>query len=139
MNQENEPREHNRIREGLRRERSRSRSHVHQEPRNQHVIAEIHSIAGGFVGGGESSSARKAYAGQARSWEVLTVERPLKSRKKETPILGFSDDDYVGVSLPHIDALVITLTIVNHNIHQILWIIKAWLTFYTGQPLCIWI
>jgi hypothetical protein len=35
-------------------------------------------------------------------------------------MVGFSDEDYVGVSLPHTDALVITLIVANHNIHHIL-------------------
>ena len=35
-------------------------------------------------------------------------------------MIGFFDDDYVGISFPHIDALIITLTIANHNGHQIL-------------------
>lgn len=34
--------------------------------------------------------------------------------------MGFSGEDYAGVSFPHTDALVITLTITNHNIHRIL-------------------
>lgn len=61
---------------------------------------------------------------------------PFKSRKNETPIFGFSDDDYVGVSLLHTDSLVITLTIVNHNIHWILVDNRSsddilyWLAFY---------
>jgi hypothetical protein len=29
-------------------------------------------------------------------------------------IVGFSEDDYAGVSLPHTDALVVSLTIANH-------------------------
>jgi hypothetical protein len=35
-------------------------------------------------------------------------------------VLGFSYDDYAGVSLPHTDALVVTLAIANHKIHWIL-------------------
>jgi hypothetical protein len=35
-------------------------------------------------------------------------------------MIGFSDDDYVGVSLPHNDALVLSLAIANHKIHRIL-------------------
>lgn len=32
-------------------------------------------------------------------------------------MVGFSDEDYVGVSLPHTDALVIMLQVANHRIH----------------------
>jgi len=35
-------------------------------------------------------------------------------------VVGFSDDDYAGVSLPHTDALVVTLTIVNYQTRWIL-------------------
>jgi hypothetical protein len=35
-------------------------------------------------------------------------------------VVGFSDDDYAGVSLPHTDALVVTLTIANYQTQRIL-------------------
>jgi hypothetical protein len=35
-------------------------------------------------------------------------------------VIGFLDDDYAGVSLPHTDALVLSLAIANHKIHRIL-------------------
>lgn len=40
--------------------------------------------------------------------------------RKKLLLWGFFYEDYARVSLPHTDALVITLTIENHNIHQIL-------------------
>jgi hypothetical protein len=33
-------------------------------------------------------------------------------------LIGFLDEDYAGEKLPHNDALVITLTVANHKIHQ---------------------
>lgn len=48
------------------------------------------------------------------------MERPLKSRKAESLIIGFSDEDYAGVSRPHTDALVVSMRIGNHNVHRIL-------------------
>jgi hypothetical protein len=90
------------------------------ETRNQHVITEIRTIVGGFTVGEKSSSCRKAYARQRKNWEVLTVDRPLKSRKRGPPVVGFSDEYYIEVSLPHTNALVITWTIVDDNIHRIL-------------------
>jgi hypothetical protein len=80
----------------------------------------IHTIAKGFRGGGESSSARKDYARKMKDLEVYSVQKPPKSTKCETQIIGFSNDDYAGVSLPHTDALVLSLAIVNRRIHQIL-------------------
>ncbi len=41
-------------------------------------------------------------------------------RKYEDQIIGFSNEDFVGVSLPHSDALMVTLAIANHNIHRVL-------------------
>ena len=35
-------------------------------------------------------------------------------------VIGFSNEDYAGVLLLHTDALVVTLTIANHNVHHIL-------------------
>jgi hypothetical protein len=108
-------RDRERRQEEPRRERSRSRS-----PANRHVLGEIRTISGGFAGGGETQSARKSYARQAKHWEVYNVERPLKSRKAESLIIGFSDEDYAGVSRPHTDALVVSMRIGNHNVHRIL-------------------
>lgn len=108
-----ESRDHDRRREDPRRERSRSRSRAN-------IIGEIRTISGGFAGGGPTNSARKAYARQAKNWEVYTVDRPLKSRKKESLIIGFSEDDYAGISRPHTDALVVSMQIGNHNVRRIL-------------------
>ncbi len=54
-----------------------------------------------------------------RKWEVLAIDRPNKSLKKETSMVGFSDEDYVGISLPQTDTLVVTLQVANHLIHRI--------------------
>jgi hypothetical protein len=35
-------------------------------------------------------------------------------------MLGILDNDYVGVSLPHTNALMVTLAIANHKIHRIM-------------------
>jgi hypothetical protein len=80
----------------------------------------IHTISGGFGVGGESNSARKAYARQLDDFEVYSVQKPPKSRKYNPLVIGFSDDDYAGVSLPHTDALVVNLTIVNYQTWRIL-------------------
>jgi hypothetical protein len=55
-----------------------------------------------------------------KNLEVLKVQRPFKGSKYEKTIIGFFDDDYEGVLLPHSDALVVTLTIANQKIHRIL-------------------
>jgi hypothetical protein len=57
---------------------------------------------------------------QLRDFEVYSVQKPPKSQKRDTQVIGFSDDDYAGVSLPHTDALVLSLVIANHKIYRIL-------------------
>jgi hypothetical protein len=52
--------------------------------------------------------------------EILLLERPLKALKKESMVLSFFEEDEVRVSMPHDDALVVTMTVANHGIHQIL-------------------
>jgi hypothetical protein len=52
-----------------------------------------------------------------KDFEVYSVQKPSKSKICEIQIIGFSDDDYVGVSLLHTDALVLSLAIANHRIH----------------------
>jgi hypothetical protein len=37
----------------------------------------------GYGGGGESSSARKAYARQIRDFKVYSVQKPPKSQKRD--------------------------------------------------------
>lgn len=112
--EEDRPRFKERAREN-RRSRSRSR-----EPENQEVVAEIRTIFGGFTGGGDSHTSRKAYARQAKVPEVYNIERPLKIRRKQSLTIGFSDQDYEGIIWPHSDTLVVTFIIANHNVHRIL-------------------
>jgi len=51
--------------------RERSRSQARLAPHEN--LPEIHTISGGFGGGGESSSARKAYARKMKDFEVYSV------------------------------------------------------------------
>lgn len=51
---------------------------------------------------------------------MYAVEKPPKLQRKEPLVIGFSDDDYAGISWPHRDALVVVLTIANHSVHRIL-------------------
>ncbi|XP_059455078.1 uncharacterized protein LOC132185303 [Corylus avellana] len=91
-----------------------------QSPQNQTVVGEIRTIAGGLAGGGESSSARKAYIKQARIEEVFSLEKPSKVQKQEPNVLTFSEEDAKEISTPHDNVLVITLTMANHAIHRVL-------------------
>lgn len=55
-----------------------------------------------------------------KDFKVYYVQKPPKSRRCETLVIGFFNDDYVGVSFSHTDALVVMLAIGNHKIHRIL-------------------
>jgi hypothetical protein len=51
---------------------------------------------------------------------VCSLHRPTKAAKMESVVLSFSEEDAWGVVLPHDDSRVVTVTIANHAIHQIL-------------------
>lgn len=52
--------------------------------------------------------------------EVLTLERPLKTRKKEPLVLAFLEEDESRISMPHDDVLIVTMIVANHAIRRIL-------------------
>jgi hypothetical protein len=110
------PRTDSRAREMVQRERSRSRGC----PDNTRDFPEIQTIAGGFGGGGETRSAHKSCAKEMREVSIYAIRRPLKIARLEKLLIGFLDEDYEGVYLPHSDALVVTMVIANHKIHRVL-------------------
>ena len=76
-------------------------------------------ISRGFVGGGESSSARKAHLRSIRSGETLEVQAVSKLPRLDTTIT-FLDSDMEGCQHPHDDPLVIKAVVANKTIHRIL-------------------
>ncbi|MQL93545.1 hypothetical protein Taro_026197 [Colocasia esculenta] len=94
---------------------------INNEPNGQ----EINVIAGGFGAGGESTRSRCDYARR-----VHVVDRPSAPRSAPYPTspahappeeaITFSDEDLVGVTTPHADALVISATINHCNVRRIL-------------------
>ena len=76
-------------------------------------------ISGGFVGGGESSSARKAHLRSIRSAEVVEVQAVSKLPRLNTSIT-FSDSDLEGCQHPHDDPLVIQAVVANKTVHWVL-------------------
>ena len=76
-------------------------------------------ISGGFVGGGESSSAKKAHLRSIRSGEVMEVQAVFKQPRLDTAIT-FSDSDLEGCQHPHDDPLVIRAVVANKMIHRVL-------------------
>ena len=76
-------------------------------------------ISGGFVGGGESSSVRKAYLCSIRSGEGMEVQAMSKLPQLNTSIT-FLDSDLEGCQHPHDDPFVIRAVVANKTIHQVL-------------------
>ena len=86
----------------------------HQQP-----LGEIHVISGGFAGGGESSSARKAHLRSIRSGQVMKVQAVSKLPRLDTAIT-FSDLDLERCQHLHDDPLVIKAVVDNKTIHRVL-------------------
>ena len=76
-------------------------------------------IYGGFVGGRESSSARKAHLRSIISGETLEVQAVSKLPWLDTTIT-FSDFDMESCQHPHDDLLVIRAVVANKTVHRVL-------------------
>ena len=76
-------------------------------------------ISGGFAGGGESSSARKAHLRSIKSGEVMEVQAVSKLPRLDAAIT-FSDSDLEGCQHPHEDPLVIRVVVANKTIYRVL-------------------
>ncbi|KAK3021959.1 hypothetical protein RJ639_045654 [Escallonia herrerae] len=74
----------------------------------------INTISGGPSAGGLSSSSRKAYA------RHVNLTQGSTKRPRTSTSLEFNDADLDGISLPHDDALVITLRVDAFNIKRFL-------------------
>ena len=86
----------------------------HQQP-----LGEIHVISGGFAGGGESSSARKAHLRSIRSAEIGEIQAVYKLPRLDMSIT-FSDSDLEGCQHPHDDPLVVRAVVANKTVHRVL-------------------
>ena len=93
--------------------------HQPASTQNQQPLGEINVISGGFVGGGESSSARKAHLRSIRSGETLEVQVVSKLPRLDTTIT-FSDSYMEGCQHPHDDPLVIRVIVANKIVHRVL-------------------
>ena len=76
-------------------------------------------ISGGFTGGGESSSARKAHLRSLRAADMGEVQSVSKIPRVDTTIT-FSDSDLEGCQHPHDDPLVIRAIVANTTVHRVL-------------------
>ena len=76
-------------------------------------------ISGGFAGGGESSSARKAHLRSIRSAEIEEIQTVSKQSRLDTSIT-FSNSDLEGCQHPHDDPLVVRAVVANKTVHRVL-------------------
>ena len=76
-------------------------------------------ISGGFAGGGESSSARKAHLRSIRSAEMGEIQAVSKLSLLDMTIT-FSDSDLEGCQHPHDDPLVVRSIVTNTTVHRVL-------------------
>ena len=76
-------------------------------------------ISGGFAGGGESSSARKAHLRSIKSAEMGEIQAVSKLPRLDTTIT-FSDSDLEGCQHPHDDLLDIRSIVANTTVHRVL-------------------
>ena len=76
-------------------------------------------ISGGFAGGGESSSARKAHLRNIRSIDMEEIQAVSKLPRLDNTIT-FSDSDLEGCQHPHDDPLVVRAIVFNTTVHRVL-------------------
>ena len=76
-------------------------------------------ISGGFAGGGESSSARKAHLRSIRSPKTVEIQAVSKLSRLDSTIT-FSDSDLEGCQHPHDDPLVVRAIVANTTVHRVL-------------------
>ena len=76
-------------------------------------------ISGGFVGGGESSSARKAHLRSIRSAEMGEIQAVSKQPRLDITITFF-DLDLERCQHPHDNPLVVCAIVANTTVHRVL-------------------
>ena len=75
-------------------------------------------IIGGMTATGSSKKARKTYLKMVQN--VQTTGSIPKIARRESPIIGFSEDDVRRLYHPHDDALVVSLRVGDYNVHRML-------------------
>ena len=75
-------------------------------------------IIGGTTITGSSKKARKTYLRMVQN--VQTTGSIPKIARRESPIIGFSEDDTRCLYHPHDDALVVSLRVGDYNVHRML-------------------
>ena len=75
-------------------------------------------IIGGTATTGSSKKARKTYLRMVQNVQ-LTGSIP-KIARRESPVIGFLDEDARRLHHPHDDALVVNIRVGDYNVHRML-------------------
>ena len=75
-------------------------------------------IVGGTATTGSSKKARKIYLRMVQN--VQLIGSVPKIAQRESPIIGFSEDDTRRLHHPHDDALVVSVRVGDYNVHRML-------------------
>jgi len=98
------------------------KANVDVEPSGTHSVPDLHetpvlgdfnTIAGGFAGGGQTSSAWKRYVRSIMT--AAKIERP-----KKVPDIVFSSEDLKGVVPHEDDPIVLSVIMMGRNVHRVL-------------------
>ena len=81
-------------------------------------IGDIRMIVGGTTATRSSKKARKTYLRMVQNVQ-LTGSVP-KITRRESPIIGFSEEDARRLHHPHDDALVVSIRVEDYNMHRVL-------------------
>ena len=88
---------------------------------NEHLkppVGDIRMIVGGIATTGSSKKARKTYLRMVQNVQ-LTGSVP-KIAQRESPIIGFLEEDIRRLHHPHDDALVVSIRVGDYNMHRVL-------------------
>ena len=75
-------------------------------------------IVGGTATTGSSKKARKIYLRMVQS--VQLMGSVPKIARRESPIIGFSEEDARRLHHPHDDALIVSIRVGDYNVHRML-------------------
>ena len=96
------------------REQALRRENDHPRP----PVRDIRMIVGGTTTIGSSKKTRKTYLRMVQNVQ-LTGSVP-KIAWRESPIIGFSEDEARRLHHPHDDALVVSIRVGDYNVHRML-------------------
>ncbi|KAJ1440738.1 hypothetical protein SESBI_01808 [Sesbania bispinosa] len=87
------------------------------EPTEENIRGTMTTIAGGFIGGGTTSSARRRYA---RSVMQISEGPRQQATHRRPPVITFSEDDFDGVEEHEHDPMVIEVRVANYKVQRVL-------------------